>query len=91
MKTYELDCKVKTLRKYETLLAELEADIDSLKDEIKAEMLEQDVDTIIGDDWKVTWKPVTTTRLDTSRFKAECPAVYKMYTKTSTSSRFILS
>ena len=40
--------------------------------------------------WKATWTPVTSTRLDTKKIKAEKPELYDMYAKTSTSRRFTL-
>lgn len=50
---------VKELGELKRLAEELEAEIEGLQDAIKAEMTAQDVDTLTGADWKVTWKPVT--------------------------------
>ncbi len=36
----------------------------------------------------VSWKPITTERLDTTALKAKEPEIVKKYTKTSTSRRF---
>ncbi len=50
----EMDRKVKELRELKRLAEELQAEIDSVQDAIKAEMTAQAVDTLAGNDWKVT-------------------------------------
>lgn len=70
---------------------ELAAEIDALTDTIKTEMTSRQVDTIAGSDWKITWKPVTSTRLDTAALKKALPDVAERFTKTSTSRRFVLA
>src|SRR5690606_4794981 len=42
----------------------------------------------LGNQDVVTWKPVTQSRLDTKRLKAERPDVYEQYAITSTYRRF---
>ena len=60
MSINELDMKVKELRELRRMAEELQAEIDAAQDAIKAHMDSQGVDTLIGTDWKVTWKAVTT-------------------------------
>lgn len=38
--------------------------------------------------FRVSWKPYSTNRIDTTRLKEEQPEVYKKYLKTSQSRRF---
>ena len=83
--------KVKELRELKRLAEELQAEIEGLQDAIKAEMAAQDVDTLTGVDWKVTWKPVTSTRLDTAALKKALPDVAQRFTKTTTARRFCVA
>ena len=54
-------------------------------------MAAQDVDTLTGVDWKVTWKPVTSTRLDTAALKKALPDVAQRFAKTTTARRFCVA
>lgn len=83
--------KVKELRELKRLAEELQAEIEGLQDAIKAEMTAQDVDTLTGADWEVTWKPVTSTRLDTAALKKALPDVAQRFTKTTTACRFCVA
>jgi len=83
--------KVKELRELKRLAEELQAEIEGLQDAIKAEMAAQDVDTLTGVDWKVTWKPVTSTRLDTAALKKARPDVAQRFAKTTTARRFCVA
>ena len=80
--------KVKELRELKRLAEELQAEIGGLQDAIKAEMTTQGVDTLTGADWKVTWKPVTSTCLDTVALKKALPDVAQRFTKTTIARRF---
>ena len=46
------------------------------------------VDVLTGSDWKATWKPITTSRIDTSALKKALPDLAARFTKTSTVRRF---
>lgn len=83
--------KVKELRELKRLAEELQAEIEGLQDAIKAEMTAQYVDTLTGADWKVTWKPVTSTRLDTAALKKALPDVAQRFTKATTARRFCVA
>ena len=83
--------KVKELRELKRLAEELQTEIEGLQDAIKAEMTAQGVDTLAGADWKVTWKPVTSTRLDTAALKKALPDVAQRFTKTTTVRRFCVA
>lgn len=89
--TIELNSKVKELRELRRLADELQQEIDGLTDQIKAVMTERDTDTLTGDDYKITWKAVTSSRLDTAALKKAFPQVAEQFTKTSTSRRFVLA
>ena len=55
---------------------------------VKAHMTEADTDTITAGAFRVTWKPVTSTRIDTAALRKELPEVWQEYGKTTTTRRF---
>ena len=91
MSINELDMKVKELRELRRMADELAGEIEALQDVIKAHMTEQNTDTLTGTDWKVTWKEVTSNRLDSVSLKKELPDIAARYTKASVSRRFTLA
>ena len=91
MSIQEIDRKVKELRELRRMADELAAEIDSIQDAIKAHMDAEGVDTISGTDWKVTYKAVTASRLDTSALKKTLPDLVQQFTKTTTARRFCVA
>ena len=91
MGTIELNGKIKELRSLHRMADELAGEIEALQDAIKAEMTARSVDELTGDDWKVTWKAVTSNRLDSTALKKELPDIAARYTKASISRRFTLA
>ena len=91
MTKVELDSKVKELRELKRLVSDAEVLIDSLQDEIKAEMTAQGVDTLAGSDWKATWKSITQTKLDTTALKKALPELATKFSKQSTYKRFVIA
>lgn len=80
--------KLQALAEYSRMMDEINAEIDALKDEIKAYMTENNTDTVIGIDHKATWKTVKSNRFDSAALKADAPELYAAYIKTSESKRF---
>ena len=91
MSIRELDMKVKELRELRRMAEELQAEIDAAQDAIKAHMDSQGVDTLAGSDWKVTWKPVTSSRMDTAALKKALPEIAERFMKSTTNRRFVLA
>lgn len=91
MSINEMDSKVKELRELRRMAEELQAEIDATQDAIKAHMDSQGVDTLAGTDWKVTWKPVTSSRMDTTALKKALPEIAERFMKSTTSRRFVLA
>ena len=69
MTTTDLNIKIKNLRELRRMAEELAAEIETAQDEIKAEMIAQNTDTLTGDDFKITWKEVKSSRFDSAAFK----------------------
>ena len=91
MNIIEMDSKIKELRELRRMADELTAEIESITDSIKAHMDAEGVDTISGTDWKVTYKSVTASRLDTSALKKALPDLVQQFTKTTTARRFCVA
>lgn len=91
MSTKELDSKVKALRELRRMADELQGEIDSLQDEIKAELIARETDTLAGTDWQITWKTVTSERLDSAALKKELPEIAARFVKQTTTRRFIVA
>lgn len=91
MSVNEMERKVKELRELRRMAEELDAEIESIQDSIKQHMDAEGVDTITGTDWKVTYKAVTSSRLDAAAFKKALPDLAQQFTKTSTGRRFCVA
>lgn len=86
-----MDAKVKELRELKRMQEELAAEIEAIQDELKAHMDAHGMDTLLGFDWKVTWKAVTSSRLDTTALKKELPDIAARFMKQTTARRFVLA
>lgn len=79
---------MKELAQYNRLADETAAIIEGLKDKLKSYMVENNLDTLNGDEHRATYKAVTSDRIDTKALKAELPDIAKRYTKSSETMRF---
>ena len=70
---------------------ELEAEIEAVKDEIKAEMNEGNNYELHGTDYKITWHEYSTSRIDSKALKKDLPEIAEKYTKETKSRRFLLA
>ena len=91
MSANEMSCKVQELRELKRMQEELAAEIEAVQDSIKAEMEARRVDTLSGMDYRITWKEVASTRLDTTALKKALPDVVARFTKQSICRRFVLA
>lgn len=89
MSTNELEMKVRELRQLQALIEEATAEMETIKDDIKAHM--GDAQELRAGEYKVTWKPVTSSRLDSKALKAAAPELVERFTKTITSRRFCVA
>ena len=89
MSANELEMKVRELRQLQALIEEAEAEAEAIKDAIKAHM--GDSDELRAGEYKITWKPVASTRVDTRALKAAAPELVERFTKTTTTRRFCVA
>lgn len=90
MSQNQIIATVTELQELKRMQEELQAEIDSLTDAIKAHMAEAQVDTLTAGAWKVSYKAVTANRLDSSAFKKAMPELAERFMKTTTTRRFIV-
>lgn len=76
MSTNDLVMKVEQLKELEELLEEVKAEAESVRDEIKQEMMAQDTEELEAGQYIIRWTSVLTNRFDTTAFKKVLPDVY---------------
>ena len=86
MSTEELDATAKELLSIRSMLVELEAEAEAIKDAIKAHMGDQEA--VQAGEYKITWKSVKTARIDTTALKKALPDVAQAFTRETTVRRF---
>ena len=91
MSTIEIQSKVEALRELESLIEEAKAEAETIRDEIKAEMLNRNTEELNAGQYIVRWTSVLSNRFDSTAFKKVMPDVYKAYTKAVSSRRFTIT
>ena len=91
MRTDDMIKKIEEIKELESMIAELKAEMESYKDELKAELTEREVEELEAGQYIVRYTDVLSNRLDSSRMKKDLPELYKSYTKQVASKRFSIS
>ena len=86
MSTNELTAKVRELKELQALIEEATAEAEAIKDMKAAGTQEMTVDV-----YKLRFTTVTSSRFDSSAFKATHAELYKQYCKPTTSTRFCVA
>lgn len=89
MSEKELTAKIKLLREMQRMAEEAQAESEALKDEIKALM--GDTEELRAGEYRITWKPVKASRIDTAALKRAMPELAERFTISSTSRRFVIA
>ena len=89
MSTSELESKCRELRQLQALIDEAQAEAEALRDAIKAAMGSQE--TVQAGEYRITWKPVTSSRLDAAALRKALPDVAERFTRTTTTRRFCVA
>lgn len=84
-----MENKARELQELKRMREELEAEIAGLEDAIKAAMGNEE--QVTAGAFKITWKAVTSNRLDSSALKKELPDVAARYMKQTTVRRFVVA
>ena len=89
MSQNELTTKIRELRELQALIDEAQTEAENIKDAIKTHM--GDSEELRVGEYKVTWKPVKSFKLDTTTFKKAMPDAYKAFTHEFISRRFCVA
>lgn len=89
MGTHELESKVKELRQLQALIEEATAEAEAIKDTIKAAM--GDTEELRAGEYKITWKAVNASRIDTTALRKALPDVAERFTRITTTRRFCVA
>lgn len=91
MNNIDFVSKIEQLKELEALIKEAEAEAEALKGEIKAEMLNRNIEEMQVGRYIVRWTSVLSNRFDSTAFKKVMPDVYKAYVKQVSSRKFTVS
>ena len=89
MSNTELTSKIKELRELQALIEEAQAEAEAIKDTLKAYM--GDREEVRTGEYRMTWKAVTSSRLDSKALKAALPEVAARFTTQTTTRRFVVA
>ena len=91
MSKNELIAKIEALNAWEALMEDAKAEADAIRDSIKQEMLDRDVEELTAGAYIIRWTSVLSNRFDTTGFKKMYGELYRAFTKQSASRRFTIS
>ena len=86
MSNSNMESKVKELMELRRMKEEIEAEIAAAEDEIKAVMGSEE--TLLAGAFKVDWKTVVSSRIDTAALKKVMPEIAERFMKQTTTRRF---
>ena len=89
MSINEMERKVREMRELQALIEEATAEVEALKDAIKAAM--GDSESVQAGEYRITYKAVTAARIDTAALKKALPDLAQQFTKTTTARRFCVA
>ena len=88
MSVNEIEIRIAKMQEWEALAEEARAEAEALRDSIKAEMLERDIEELEAGKYIVRWTSVLSNRFDSTAFKKQHSELYKSFTKQVASKRF---
>lgn len=89
MNTHDLEAKCRELHQLQSLIAEAQAEAETIKDEIKATM--GDSEELRAGEYLVTWRPIKSTRMDAVALRKDLPDVAARFMVEATTRRFCVA
>ena len=89
MSISEMEVKARELRQLQALIEEAQAEAEAIKDAIKAAM--GDSESVQAGEYRITWRTVTSARIDTNALRKALPDVAERFTKETVARRFMIS
>lgn len=91
MSEQNLQSSARDLKELQRMFEEIAAEMEAIKDRIKAEMSERGTDEIITGEYKIRYKTVKSSRFDTKEFKESHQDLYAAFVKESVTTRFTIA
>ena len=91
MSKNEMIKKIEYLRELEDMEAEIKAEAEMIRDSLKAEMADRNIEEMVVGNYIVRWTSILSNRFDTTNFKKFYGDLYKAFTKQTSSRRFSIS
>ena len=91
MDNLQMDEKLARLRRCRREMDGLKQEAEAIEAEVKAELEARGVEQVETAHYRVSWKTVTSTRLDAKALKAERPEIYERYAVSGTAKRFTVT
>lgn len=89
MSSNEMEAKARELRQIQALIEEAQAEVEAIKDAIKAAMGASE--SVQVGEYKITWKAVTSSRLDAVALRKALPEIAEQFTRETTVRRFCVA
>lgn len=89
MSTREIESKVRELRQLQALIEEAQAEADTIREAIKAHM--GDAEELRAGKYRITWKAVKASRIDTTALRKALPDVAQAFTRETITRRFCVA
>lgn len=91
MSKNEMVAIIEAMNNYDELAAKVKAKADALREQLKEEMVRQNVEELIAGAYILRYTPIISNRFDSTTFKRLYADLYKDFTKPVSSRRFSVS
>ena len=91
MSTNQITSKIEALLEWEKIMEEAKEQAETLRDELKQEMMARNMEELTAGQYIVRWTSVLSQRFDSTAFKKTMPDVYRSFIKQVTSRRFSIA
>lgn len=82
---------IREIKEYQQMQKDLDAQLDTLKDELKALLAENNTDEVVTASGKATWRAVQSSRFATTEFKKLHADLYNAFCTTTTYKRLTVN
>lgn len=89
MSAKEIESKVRELRQLQALIEEAQVEADTIREAIKAHM--GDAEELRAGEYRITWKAVKASRIDTTALRKALPDVARAFTCETITRRFCVA
>ena len=87
----KMNARVSTYFDLMAQIEQLQAEAETIKDELKGQMMERETEELEGTGWRATWHNTKNSRFDSKRFKTDHAGLYDQYTVKTIGTRFTLN